>query len=85
MQEDNNNRISGQMFFSLSGTHLLGNVVGSEWSGVNLAQDLSMTYTVEGRAGIYSASVVVPEPGTILMLSCGLLMAVLFAWRRRSD
>jgi hypothetical protein len=83
MQEDNDSRISGQMFFSLNGTHLLGRVVGSEWSGISLAQDLSMTYTVEGRAGIYTASVVVPEPGTVVMLVGGTLLGLLVWWRRR--
>jgi hypothetical protein len=83
LQTDGDRELSGQMFFSLNGTHLLGRVVGSEWAGVDLAQDLSMTYTIAGRAGIYTASVVVPEPGTVAMLAGVLLAAVVLSCRRR--
>jgi hypothetical protein len=40
-----------------------------------------MTYTVEGTAGIYTATVVVPEPGTVVMLAVVALTALLL-WQQ---
>ncbi|NIM51642.1 MAG: hypothetical protein GTO22_20750, partial [Gemmatimonadales bacterium] len=65
-QEDEDGRISGNFAFTLSGTHLLGDVIGEEFAGVDLQSDLSLTYTVEGAGGVYQANVVVPEPATLI-------------------
>ncbi len=81
-QEDEDGRISGNFAFALSGTHLLGDVIGQEFAGVDLLSDLSLTYTVEGAGGVYQANVVVPEPATLVMLAGGVL-GLLLAVRRR--
>ena len=82
-QEDENDRISGNFAFALSGTHLLGDVVGQEYTGADLLGDLSLTYTVEGASGIYQANVVVPEPATLAMLAAGAIGLLALVIRRR--
>ncbi len=83
-QEDADGRISGNFAFTLSGTHLLGDVIGEGFAGVDLLGDLSLTYTVEGASGIYQGGVVVPEPATLAMLAAGCL-GLLLVWRRRKQ
>jgi hypothetical protein len=83
LQEDADRQISGQLYFSLSGTHLLGDVIGAEWRGSDLAHDLAMTYTIEGKAGIYAASIVAPEPGIVVMLAGAAVVVVMAARVRR--
>ena len=48
-QEDQDDRISGNHFFALGGTHLLGDVVGEEFALAGLLDDLTFTYTIEGE------------------------------------
>jgi len=76
-QEDTDMRIGGNFGFLLAGSHWLGNVIGSEFADVDLLADLTFSYTVEGQAGIHLAHLVVPEPGTIVMLAGGLLVLLL--------
>ncbi len=81
-QEDENGRISGNFAFALTGTHLLGDVIGSEFAGVDLVDDLSFTYTVEGFGGVYRGDIVVPEPATLVVLASAALGLVLRRKRR---
>jgi len=79
-QEDTDETISGGMGFSLAGQHLLGDVIGD----VDVLGDLAATYTVAGASGIYAANlIVVPEPGTLVLLATGALGLLLLAIRRR--
>ena len=80
--EDEDARISGNFAYTLAGTHLLGDVVGEGFAGIDLTDDLALTFTIEGAAGIYDGTVVVPEPGALAMLAAGLL-SLLLLWRRR--
>ena len=78
-QEDNDATISGTFAMSLKGEHSLGDVIGD--ADVDLGGDLSLAYTIAGIPGVFTASVVVPEPGTLMLLSGGLI--ALLIWRRR--
>ena len=78
-QEDSDSEISGTFAMTLKGQHALGDVVGE--TDVDLASDLTLTYTIVGQPGLYTASVVVPEPSTLALLASGLLG--LLIWRRR--
>ena len=78
-QEDTDATISGAFAMTLKGEHALGDVIGE--TDVDLTSDLSLVYTLAGQPGIFTASVVVPEPGTLLLLLSGL--AGLLIWRRR--
>ncbi len=40
---------------------------------VDLADDLTLAYTIAGVPGIFTASVVVPEPGPLMLLLGGLV------------
>ena len=83
-QESDEHRISGNFALMLADTHLLGDVIGDEFTGVDLSEDLSLSYTIEGLSGTFEAAlVVVPEPGTIVLLAAGVL-AVLLRRRRRA-
>ncbi len=78
-QEDTDDTISGAFAMSLKGEHGLGDVIGE--TDADLAGDLSLAYTLAGQPGVFTASVVVPEPGTLMLLLGGL--ASLLIWRRR--
>ena len=78
-QEDTDATISGAFAMSLGGEHALGNVIGQ--TDVDLGDDLTLAYTIAGVPGVFTASVVVPEPGTIVLLLGGLIG--LLIWRRR--
>ena len=78
-QEDTDATISGAFAMSLKGEHALGDVIGQ--TDVDLGDDLTLAYTIAGVPGVFTASVVVPEPGTLLLLISGL--AGLLIWRRR--
>ena len=78
-QEDTDETISGAFAMSLKGEHGLGDVIGE--TDADLAGDLSLAYTLAGQPGVFTASVVVPEPGTLMLLLGGL--ASLLIWRRR--
>ena len=88
--EDTDWRISGNMGIELEGVHPLGAVIGSEWEiltkdgPVDLYDDLTFTYTVFGSPGTLRGSlIVIPEPGTLVLLLTGLLGLLLLATRRR--
>ena len=78
-QEDTDEAISGTFAMSLKGEHDLGDVLGE--TDVDLGGDLSLAYTIAGIPGVFTASVVVPEPGTLMLLLSGLVG--LLIWRRR--
>ncbi len=78
-QEDTDDRISGAFAITLKGEHALGDVIGQ--TDVDLTGDLTLTYTLAGQPGIFTASVVVPEPGTLMLLLGGLVGLLL--WRRK--
>ena len=78
-QEDTDAAISGTFAMSLGGEHALGDVLGN--TDVDLGGDLSLAYTIAGVPGVFTASIVVPEPGMIVMLLSGLVG--LLIWRRR--
>lgn len=80
-REDGDGRVSGNLFFTLSGRHLLGDLIGTGHAGVDLREDLTFTYTVQGSPGVYSGNLVVPEPGTAVMLLAA-CMALLVVRRR---
>jgi hypothetical protein len=82
-QEDADDVVSGQMAFTLAGTHLLGNLVGEDFADVDLAQDLTLTYTIDGAAGEYTGNIVVPEPATWVLLAGGLAGLLLLRRLRR--
>jgi len=83
-REDTDFRISGNFAFALDGTHRLGQVIGDEFAHAYAARDLTFTYTLEGKSGVYTGSVlVVPEPGTVAMLAGVVLVLLWMAVRRR--
>ena len=75
---DTDTKIAGLSGFSFEGRHFLGDVLGPD--GV---ADLSGEYAVEGASGSFAFNVVVvPEPGTLALLSAGALGLLLLAARR---
>jgi len=60
-QEDQDDCISGNFGFTLAGTHLLGDVLADP-STLDLLDDLAVTYTLDGQAGIYVATL---DAGTL--------------------
>ncbi len=79
-QGDSDDMISGGFAMLVDGQHALGDVIGE--TDIDLASDLTLIYTIEGQVGLFTASVVVPEPATIAML-LGALALLPLAWRRR--
>ncbi len=77
-QEDTDATISGAFAMQIKGEHVLGDVIGQ--TDVDLRSDLTLAYTIAGEPGIFTASVVVPEPGTLLLLLGGLVALLI---RRR--
>ena len=78
-QEDTDERISGTFAYQLNGKHLLGDVIGEDVD-MDLAADLTLSYTIAEVPGLFTASVVVPEPGTLVLLAAGGIFALLL-WR----
>ncbi|MBN2473991.1 MAG: hypothetical protein JXB62_05255 [Pirellulales bacterium] len=84
-QEDQDDRISGNLLFTLVGNHWLGDVIGDGLVGTDLLEDLRFAYTVDNKSGVYHGCLVLPEPTTMSMLSlafCGLLLSGLRRARR---
>ncbi len=67
-REDTDVRIGGGFGFTLTDTHPLGDVIGDGLPAAYLPDDLTFTYTIEDRPGIFHGVVVVPEPATVVML-----------------
>ncbi len=80
-QEDTDATISGAFAMSLKGEQALGDVIGE--ANVDLTGDLTLAYTLAGMPGIFTASVVVPEPGSFALLCMAALGLLVFVWRRR--
>ncbi len=90
-QTDRDDEISGAVIRpGLAGSLNLGEVIGlADLAAMNtdamgLLEDLTFTYTIEGRKGIFEGRVSVapvPEPGTLVLLAIGAL--VLLGGRRR--
>jgi len=81
-QEDTDRQISANFAFTLNGQHLIGDVIGDEFADVDLLEDLTFSYTIQGRTGIYYASLTVPEPSALAMLAGGLVALCLLGRRR---
>ena len=82
--EDTDTRISGNLDLALSGMHDLGAVIGSQWN-VLIEEDLTFTYTIAGSPGIHAGTlVVIPEPGTLVLLALGALCVLGYRWRTRT-
>ena len=81
-QEDTDARISGTFAFNLAGRHLLGDVIAAGVD-VDLAADLTLSCTIAGAPGIFTAAVVVPGPGTLVLLAGGALSSLLLHRLRR--
>jgi hypothetical protein len=57
--EDTDALVTGNMGFTLNGTYALGDVIGSEHSGVDPTEDLTFTYTINGQAGVYTGVITI--------------------------
>lgn len=81
-RQDDDFTIGGAGFgVLLAGVHDLGDVVGPAADGL---QHLRLTYTVQGVPGTFVGNLsVVPEPGTMAMLTGG-IVGLLLAIRRRA-
>jgi hypothetical protein len=58
-REDTDTLVTGNMGFTLNGTHGLGDVIGSEYSAVDPTEDLTFTYTINGQAGVYTGVITI--------------------------
>jgi hypothetical protein len=58
-REDTDELVSGNMGYTLNGAYGLGDVIGSEHSGVDPTQDLTFTYTINGQAGLYTGVITI--------------------------
>ena len=93
--EDTDRQISGNFILEppLSGEHRLGAVIGPEWEiigkpPVDPYDDLTFTYTVYGEPVTrYGNLIIIPEPGTVIMLLGGVagLWLLSLGRRRRSS
>ena len=66
----------------------LGNVIGTEWQigkpMYNPYEDLSFEYTISGVPGAHIGTlIVIPEPGTLVMLFSTAAIGLLLVIRRR--
>ncbi len=84
-QADADSEISGTFAFALDGSHPLGDVIGREFDAVDLRNDLTLNYTIDGVPGLFTANIVVPEPATLMLLGTGLLSLLVFSIRRRQS
>ncbi len=81
-QADSDSEISGAFAFTLAGSHPLGDVIGREFDAVDLQDDLTLNYTINGIPGLFTANIVVPEPAAMCLLATGLLSLLMFSIRR---
>jgi hypothetical protein len=58
-REDTDALVAGNMGYTLNGTYPLGDVIGSEYSGVDPQADLTFTYTINGQAGLYTGIITI--------------------------
>jgi hypothetical protein len=58
-REDTDSLLTGNMGYTLNGTHGLGDVIGSEYSAVNPQTDLTFTYTINGQAGLHTGTITI--------------------------
>jgi hypothetical protein len=58
-REDTDALLTGNMGYTLNGTHGLGDVIGSEYSAVDPQEDLTFTYTINGQAGLYTGTITI--------------------------
>jgi hypothetical protein len=58
-REDTDELLTGNMGYTLNGTHGLGDVIGSEYSAVDPTEDLTFTYTINGQTGIYTGTITI--------------------------
>ncbi|MBN2475076.1 MAG: hypothetical protein JXB62_10740 [Pirellulales bacterium] len=58
LQEDWDNRVSGSFAFTLNGAHLLGDIIGDDVTSVDLYEDLTVTYTIEGSFESFAATLI---------------------------
>ena len=79
--EDEDWRISGNMGFTLTGQHDLGDVVGPEWLSEPdywfWHEDLAMIHTIAGSPGAHVGTlIIIPEPATVSLLVLGCIAIV---------
>jgi hypothetical protein len=58
-KDDTDDLIGGNMGYTLNGTYGLGDVIGSEYSGVDPTEDLTFTYTIHDQAGLYTGTITI--------------------------
>ncbi len=68
-REDTDRQISGGFDYVLTGKHLLGKVIGDEFGAVDLSTDLTLSYTIEGQTGIYTATIGTVSAETLAWLA----------------
>ncbi len=68
-REDTDRQISGGFDYVLTGKHLLGKVIGDEFGAVDLGTDLTLSYTIEGQTGIYTATIGTVSAETLAWLA----------------
>jgi hypothetical protein len=58
-REDIDALVAGNMGYTLNGAYSLGDVIGSEYSGVDPTEDLTFTYTIHNQAGTYTGVITI--------------------------